>query len=130
MKALCRDLSVQHNVKIVFSHDALLRAVPSDISLCLFRILQEGLNNALKHSGVRYFEAQLGESANEIYLTIHDSGSGFQVAEALKSTGLGLVSMSERVKLVGGKLSIQSDPGHGTTIHAQVPVREASRAAS
>jgi PAS domain S-box-containing protein len=130
MRALCRDLSAQHNVKIVFSHDSLSRTVPSDISLCLFRVLQEGLNNALKYSGVRHFEAQLQESPNAILLTIHDSGSGFQVSEALKSPGLGLISMSERVKLVGGKLSIQSDPGHGTTIHAEVPLREVSRAAS
>jgi PAS domain S-box-containing protein len=124
MKALCRDLSAQHNVKIVFSQDPLSRTVPSDISLCLFRVLQEGLNNALKYSGVRYFEAELQESASAIHLTIRDSGSGFQVAEALKSPGLGLISMSERVKLVGGKFSIQSIPGHGTTIHAEVPMRE------
>jgi PAS domain S-box-containing protein len=131
MKAFCRDLSAKQKVEIVFSHDDIAKTLPSAISLCLFRVLQESLNNALKHSGVRYFEAQLRESANAIDLTIHDTGAGFEVAETMKSSaGIGLTSMSERIKLAGGKLSIQSAPGHGTTIRAHVPVREASRTAS
>ena len=73
---------------------------------------------------------ELRESSDAIYLTVRDSGSGFDVGEAMKASGLGLISMAERVKLVGGQLSIESHPGGGTTIHARVPLREAAQAAS
>jgi signal transduction histidine kinase len=121
MSAFCREFSQQQNVEVVFAHDAISRTVPSDISLCLFRVLQEALHNAFKYSGVRRFDAELRESSDAIYLTVRDSGSGFDVEEANKNSGLGLISMAERVKLVNGELSIDSQPKHGTTIHARVP---------
>jgi PAS domain S-box-containing protein len=129
MRGFCREFSAQQNVEIVFSHDAIPRMVPSDISLCLFRVLQEALHNAVKYSGVRHFDAELHASSDAIELTVRDSGSSFVVEEAMKTTGLGLVSMAERIKLVGGQLSIESHPGSGTTVHASVPLREAAQAA-
>ena len=129
MRGFCREFSAQQNVEIVFVHDAIPRAVPSDISLCLFRVLQEALHNAVKYSGVQHFDAELRASSDAIDLTVRDSGSSFDVEEAMKTSGLGLVSMGERIKLVGGQLSIESHPGSGTTIHASVPLREAARAA-
>jgi PAS domain S-box-containing protein len=129
MKGFCRELAVQKNVEIAFAHDAIDRTMPPDISLCLFRVLQEGLSNATKHSGARHFQAELRESSDSIDLMIHDSGSGFDVQQAMKTSGLGLISMSERLKLVGGNLSIESQPQMGTTIRAHVPLHEGSRAA-
>ena len=129
MRGFCREFSVQQNVEIAFAHDAISRMVPSDISLCLFRVLQEALHNAVKYSGVRHFDAQLRASSDAIDLTVRDSGPGFDVEGAMKTSGLGLVSMAERIKLVGGQLSIESHPGSGTTIHASVPLRGASQAA-
>lgn len=129
MRGFCREFSAQQNVEIVFAHDTIPRAVPSDISLCLFRVLQEALHNAVKYSGVRHFDTELRASPDAIDLTVRDSGSSFDVEQALKTSGLGLVSMAERIKLVGGQLSIESHPGSGTTIHASVPLRQAARAA-
>jgi len=93
-----------------------------DISLCLFRVLQEALHNSTKHSGVRHFEVRLWGTSSEIHLTVRDSGVGFDSEAARASLGLGLVSMEERLKLLNGMFSIESQPQRGTTIHARVPL--------
>jgi two-component system, NarL family, sensor histidine kinase NreB len=88
----------------------------------MFRVLQEALQNAVRHSGAKHFKVSLTECTNQIALTICDEGRGFNPAEALKGSGLGLTSMRERLKLVHGELSIESQLRKGTTIHARVPV--------
>ena len=97
-------------------------AIPKEISLCLFRVLQEALQNAVKHSGARDFKVELQGSQSEIRLVVSDSGIGFDWEEAIYEQGLGLISMRERLRLVNGELSIQSEPGRGTTVLARVPV--------
>jgi signal transduction histidine kinase len=92
-----------------------------EISLCFFRVLQEALHNAAKHSGVRYFEVRLWGTPDEIHLTISDSGVGFDVEASRATRGLGLISMQERLKLLNGTLAIESQLQHGTTLHASVP---------
>jgi PAS domain S-box-containing protein len=126
MKAFCHEFSDQQNVEVVFAHDEVPRTLPQEISLCLFRVLQEALQNAVKHSGVRHFGVELRYESDAIDLTVRDSGSGFDVQQAMKSCGLGLISMAERVKLVDGQLSIDSQPHRGTTIHARVPFSSGS----
>ena len=130
MSAFCREFSDQQNVKVVFAHDEVPRTLPQEISLCLFRVLQEALKNALKHSGVRHFEVELRLGPDAIHLTVRDLGSGFDREEALRAHGLGLISMAERVKLVAGRLSIDSQPQQGTTIRASVPLGKAARASA
>ena len=88
-------------------------------------MLQEALQNAVKHSGVRHFEVQLEGSSTEIHLTVSDLGVGFDPDSALKSQGLGLISMEERLKLVNGALVVNSQPERGTKIHARVPLGSA-----
>ena len=110
------------------SHD-LPTALPTELSLSLFRVLQEALRNATKHSGVKRFEVRLWGSTGEIHLTVSDLGAGFDTEAAMKSTGLGLTSMQERLRLVGGELSINSQPKGGTTIHARVPFDSSSDSA-
>jgi signal transduction histidine kinase len=97
-----------------------------DISLCLFRVLQEALHNSAKHSGVRHFEVRLWGMPGEIQLTVRDSGSGFDWEAAKQSRGLGLTSMEERLKILNGTFSISSQPKRGTTIHAPVPLSSES----
>jgi signal transduction histidine kinase len=120
--SFCRELSDRHGMEIEFHSENIPKELPKEISLCLFRVLQEALQNAIKHSGSRQFHTSLTGGANEIELTVHDSGVGFEPEEAIKGRGLGLTSMKERLKLVQGKLSIDSKPQRGTTIHARVPV--------
>lgn len=120
MRALCHELSRQQKVEIVFSHDDIPSTVPKDISLCLFRVLQEALQNAVKHSGASRFDVELRYAADAINLCVRDSGSGFDREEALKTRGLGLISMMERMKLVGGRISIDSQLQRGTAIRASV----------
>jgi PAS domain S-box-containing protein len=121
MRSLCHELSRQQRVEIVFSHDDIPSTVPKDIALCLFRVLQEALQNAVKHSGVTRFDVELRYASDAINLSVRDSGSGFDPEDALKARGLGLISMTERMKLVGGRISIDSQPQHGTAIRASVP---------
>ena len=130
MRAFCHEFSDQQNVEVVFAHDEIPRTLPQDISLCLFRVSQEALQNAVKHSGVRHFDVELRCASDAIQLTVRDSGSGFDPEGASKTQGLGLVSMAERVKLVGGRLLIDSQPHRGTTIHAKVPLSKAARASA
>jgi signal transduction histidine kinase len=96
--------------------------LPPDFSLCFFRVLQEALRNAAKHSGVRHFEVRLWGTPGEIHLTVRDSGAGFDSQAAKESPGLGLISMEERLKLLNGTFSIESQPQRGTTIHAHLPL--------
>ena len=89
--------------------------------MCLFRILQEALHNAAKHSGVRQFEVRLGCASKQLHLTVSDRGAGFDVESAMNKGGLGLTSMHERVRLMRGTILIESKPMDGTTVHVRVP---------
>jgi PAS domain S-box-containing protein len=121
MRAFCREFAEKHQVEIDFQSHDLLDAVTSETSICLFRVLQEALQNAAKHSGVRHFDVELSQTSREIQLTIADHGSGFNPKAALNGCGLGLTSMQERLRLINGCLSIKSKPGRGTRVYARVP---------
>jgi signal transduction histidine kinase len=123
MRSYCGELSGQKNVEIEFSHHDVPANVPPDVSLCLFRVLQEALHNAVRHSRVHHFDVRLGGTADLLQLTVHDKGVGFDVDAASRGVGLGLTSMKERLKLIGGELLIESQSKHGTTVRARAPVR-------
>ena len=125
-KSFCRELSEQHQAEIDFRDMAMPRSVPKEISLCLFRVLQEALQNAMKYSGVRHIKVELRGTEGEIQLTVSDLGIGFDPQDAIHRRGLGLISMRERMQLVSGEISIKSQPGAGTTIHARVPFSSSS----
>jgi PAS domain S-box-containing protein len=121
--SFCSEVSARHKVKIDFYSQNIPKNLPPEISFCLFRVLQEALQNASKHSGSQHLEVVLtGKGENQIELTVHDSGVGFEPEEAIKGRGLGLANMKERLKLVDGHLSIHSKRDRGTTIHAHVPL--------
>jgi signal transduction histidine kinase len=121
----CREFGEQRKVEINVKIRDLPVPLPPDISLCLFRVLQEALNNSAKHSGVQYFEVELWETSDEIHLAVSDSGVGFDPDAVKAGKGLGLISMEERLKLLNGTLSIESQLQRGTTIHAHVPFSSA-----
>ena len=121
-KGFCMELSARQNVEIEFHSENIPNGLSKEISLCLFRVLQEALQNAVKYSGARNFHVALQCTTGEVELSVSDSGSGFDPDEAINGQGLGLTSMKERLKLVDGKLVIKSRPGHGTTVNARVPL--------
>jgi signal transduction histidine kinase len=121
IRGFCREFGEQQKVAIDCKIYDLPVPLSPDISLCFFRVLQEAMQNSAKHSGVRYFEVELWGTPGEIHLTVSDSGAGFDIDAAKASRGLGLISMEERLKLLNGTLSINSQPKRGTTIHARVP---------
>jgi PAS domain S-box-containing protein len=125
----CNELADQHKVEIDLHSQNIPKDLSEEISLCIFRILQEALQNAIKHSGSRRFQVSLSRTSNEIFLTVHDSGIGFDPVEAIKGRGLGLTSMKERLKLIDGELSIESQLRAGTTIHVRVPLTSRTRSA-
>lgn len=119
--SFCKEFSHRQNVEVDFQLANIPRSLPDDISLTLYRVLQEALQNAAKHSGSRHFRVFLTAGRDEIELAVQDSGVGFEPDEAMRGRGLGLASMKERMKLVDGDLSIDSQLQRGTTIRARVP---------
>jgi signal transduction histidine kinase len=122
MRGFCQEFGEQQKVEIDFEAHDLPSPLSPDISLCFFRVLQEALHNSAKYSGVRQFEVRSWGTPNEVHLTVSDLGSGFDIDLARKSRGLGLISMDERLKILNGRLSIQSQLKRGTTVHAVVPL--------
>ena len=123
MRTLCREIGQQTKVEIEFKNQDLPSPLPPDISLCFFRVLQEALRNSVKHSGARHIEVGLYGTPDEVHLAVTDCGVGFDRKAAKESRGLGLVSMEERLKILNGTLSIESQPSRGTTVRASVPLR-------
>jgi PAS domain S-box-containing protein len=130
IRSFCREFSQQHDVSVEFADENVPSFLPRDISLSLFRVTQEGLQNALKHSGVGQFSVSLRGSANEIQLEVSDHGAGFDVEAAKLDRGLGLVSMQERAHLVHGTFTIESSENGGTRILVRVPLADAQLKAS
>ena len=125
MAGFCSEITAQTGLEIDFEHIDVPRSLPQDISLCLFRVLQEGLRNAVKYSGAQHVNVELRGVPGAILLLIRDSGAGFDPEAAMKNGGLGLISMRERVGLVKGTISIASKPMVGTEIRVHIPVAQA-----
>jgi PAS domain S-box-containing protein len=122
IRGFCGELSKQDEINIEFSATEVPAHLPKDISLCLFRVAQEALHNAVKYSGVSQFTVELSGIEGEVRLVVSDAGAGFDVQAAKKKGGLGLLSMQERIRLVHGRLSVESTPWQGTKIIAAVPI--------
>lgn len=121
LQALCREFTEQHKLQVQFLHRDVPGQLPKDVTLYLYRITQEALRNVAKHSGAPEAEVKLSGSVDEIELCISDSGQGFDVKSAKEGSGLGIISMRERLRLIGGHLSVESEPSHGTRIRVRIP---------
>jgi len=126
MRSFCKEFAARQKVEIEFTHDEIPKTVPYEVSLCLFRVLQEAVHNAAKHSHGRQFKVRLGCSGSELQFTVTDRGSGFDIERAMNTGGLGLTSMRERVRMVNGTISIESKATQGTSIHVRVPLDSAA----
>jgi PAS domain S-box-containing protein len=122
MKSWCSEFSERQGIEVEFKSSGVSNSPTPEVSLCLFRVLQEALHNAAKHSGAKRVDVQLREESDEIQLAVNDFGKGFDIAAAIQGRGLGITSMQERLRLVGGRIVIDSKPLGGTTIHVCVPL--------
>lgn len=124
VKALCRDVSAHKHIRIDVTAPSVSSSIPQNVGLCLYRVVQEALQNVVKHSGSDEARVILSVNKNAVDLSISDSGIGFdcESAVAVGGLGLGLVSMRERVRLVRGEFVIDSHPSRGTSISVRVPL--------
>jgi PAS domain S-box-containing protein len=124
LEALCRDEASGTGVTVRFTSRHVPRDVDDDTALTLFRVAQESLRNALKHSGASTIAVSVTANLHRIALRVSDNGNGFNPMTS-SSTGLGLLTMRERAELAGGALSVVPARPHGTTVRIVVPLRRA-----
>jgi PAS domain S-box-containing protein len=125
MTSLCRELDSQHGLRIKFVHRDVPAQIPTDVALCLFRIVQEALRNVVKHGKTSEARVELCGQGDGISLCVSDPGAGFNLGSAQGKGGLGLVSMRERLRLISGDFAVESEPSRGTRIRVRVPLRGA-----
>jgi signal transduction histidine kinase len=121
-RSFCKELSDQNGIHIELVHHGVPRLLPGDVALCLYRIVQEALRNVIKHSGAESARVELGGSPDELILQISDDGTGFDLDSARTRSGLGLLSMRERLRLVSGTISFERVEPNGTRIEVRVPI--------
>jgi signal transduction histidine kinase len=105
-------------------------ALPSEVSLCLFRVTEESLTNIAKHSQAKSARVHVNGSSDGLHLTIEDAGSGFDPDSLERKAGLGFVSIRERLRVVRGTVRVDSAPSRGTKIGVWVPAASLIQAAT
>ena len=122
VKSYCREVAQQNGVVVELSDSTLSGSLPQDVSLSVFRVVQEAVGNAVKYSGQKHIKVCLQENSGQLELEVSDQGVGFDVRNKRNSEGLGLVSMAERISQVNGTFIIDSQLNEGTRIRARVPL--------
>jgi PAS domain S-box-containing protein len=128
LEAFCKEFAAQQGLQIDFMHENVPRGVPADAGLCMFRVTQEALRNIKRHSGTDRAEVRLEQLDGKLHLSVSDRGRGFHSSRPPATRGIGIHSMEERLRLLGGKLEIQSRPMEGTRIDAWLPLKISSSA--
>jgi signal transduction histidine kinase len=121
LRSECSSLAQRDGIKAVFRARGVPGDLPSDVSLCVYRVAQESLRNVARHARCDQATVRLDMSGRELVLRVRDHGIGFQRGGQGK-TGLGLESMRERARLIRARLTIRSRPGAGTKVTLRVPV--------
>jgi signal transduction histidine kinase len=122
VSGLCKEISAKYEIDVHFNDSGIPTDIPKDVALCLFRVTQEALGNVVKHSAAKSARVELGSNETGVSLRIVDAGRGFDKRSANAGAGIGLVGMTERLRLVAGRLSIRSEVMRGTEILAEVPL--------
>jgi PAS domain S-box-containing protein len=125
--SFCHDFSKQHGIAAKLIHEGDLKQIPETVSFTLFRVLQEAMSNVAKHSGADRVTVRLGVHNGQVLLRVTDQGRGFEIGSG---RGLGLISMRERLRLVGGTMRVNSSPLQGTDVEAVVPIPPSGGAVS
>jgi two-component system, NarL family, sensor kinase len=122
VRVLCHDLSGRHGLEVSFTDRDVPRELPEAPALAVYRVAQEALRNALKHSQANRAEVLLSADAKSLTLEVADDGQGFDSERGWETRGLGLQSMRERVQMLNGTIFVQSTPGAGTSVRVEVPI--------
>jgi PAS domain S-box-containing protein len=122
LRGHCAEVGRQHPIAVTFSAADGLDGIPQDVALCLYRVTQEMLRNIATQAGATKAQVTLRSTEEGLELVIADDGKGFSLTEARALGGLGLISLDERVRLVGGSLEINTEPQRGTEVRVQVPL--------
>ena len=128
--ALCREFTCKQGIRVHFSSDEIPRSISPDAALCIFRIVQEALRNLKKYSGAEEAEVDLRMTGGRLEISVRDEGRGFSLSDLGQNGGIGIRSMEQRARLLGGTFEIHSEPGKGTTLEAWVPVKPIARHAT
>ena len=124
IRSECQSDELHNDVKIEFKSKDVPPVLPREISICAYRVTQEAIRNAIKHSATSHIEVKVMADDEFLYLSIKDDGKGFEPRSTLTKSGVGLARMQERVRLVGGRIAVHSEPDKGTTIKASIPLVE------
>jgi len=122
LQSYCAEFANQEGIGVGLEARDCPEQIPPDVGLCLYRITQEALRNVAKHSGAREARVTLAGTKDGIQLSVADSGSGFDLDQTKRKRGLGLVSMEERVRQLGGSFLVKSKPQEGTELEVWVPL--------
>lgn len=122
LRGFCRETGAVRGIKVGFDAKDVPRDLPNDISLCLYRIAQESLQNTVKHSGASFANVVLSVNDGIVKLMVSDNGCGFDTESVKSKEALGLISMDERIRAIQGTLTIESVIDSGTKIEAHVPL--------
>ncbi|HWO33483.1 MAG TPA: PAS domain S-box protein, partial [Candidatus Acidoferrum sp.] len=122
VRGLCKEIGEKYKIGIQFTEGRIPQNIRKDVALCLFRITQEALGNVVKHSQTQSAVVELGANESGVSLRVTDQGRGFEPDGANSVKGIGLVGMTERLRLIGGRLLIRSKLFQGTEITAEVPL--------
>jgi PAS domain S-box-containing protein len=129
LSGLCKEIGIKHKIGVHFTQHGRPPNITKDVALCLFRVAQEALSNIVKHSQAKCADVELSVSSKTVSLRITDAGRGFDPDLTNPAGGIGLLSMRERLRLVGGRLSVKSELMQGTEIFAEVPLTVYANAA-
>lgn len=122
LRGLCMELGEKYETQLEFTEHGFPVELPRELAQCLFRVAQEALGNVIKHSGAKSAHVALGANADGVSLRISDHGKGFDTDIMDQERGIGLRGMSERLRIVGGRLTVISEPLKGTEILAEAPL--------
>jgi signal transduction histidine kinase len=127
VKGFCKEFAEQQGIQVDFVHENIPRGIPGDAALCMFRIAQEALRNVKKHSGADKAGVRLEWLGGRLHLSVIDSGKGFDLTQPAADHGIGVHSMEERLRVLGGRLEIKSHPMRGTRVDAWLPFNVTSQ---
>lgn len=125
LREVCEEFSAREGIECTLEQETMPETLPMEVKSCLYWIAQQALHNISKHAHASHVRLSLVGNPQGVQMSIHDDGAGFDLHVG-RGHGLGIISMKERARMVGGELSIDSQPGRGTDVRVFVPLAKES----